>query len=104
MEEVITYKAFDGTSFTNKAECIKYEENLNESLKLKKEIQSYIKQNHNILLKFLTLISSYCETFSCAGDCKGCLFAKDDKICVISDYPEEFDIEELKRIFEECGK
>lgn len=36
MEEVIIYKAFDGTTFANKAECIRHEENLNESLKLKK--------------------------------------------------------------------
>lgn len=104
MEEVITYKAFDGTSFENKAECVRYEENLNESLKLKKEIQSYVKRNYNILLEFLSLVKCYCTTFSCVGDCKGCLFAKDDQSCMISDMPEEFDIEELEKIFKECSK
>lgn len=104
MEEIITYKAFDGTTFTNKAECIKHEENLNESLKLKKEIQSYIRQNHNVILEFLALVKCYCMTFSWAGDCKGCLFAKDDQCCVISDMPEEFDIEELEKIIERCNK
>lgn len=104
MEEVITYKAFDGTTFTNKAECIRHEENLNESLKLKKEIKSYIRQNHNILLEFLALVKCYCTTFSYVGDCKGCLFAKDDQYCVISDMPEEFDIEELEKIFKECSE
>ena len=101
MEEVITYKAFDGTTFTNKAECIRHEENLNESLKLKKEIKSYVNRNYNILLEFLALVRSYCKTFSYVGDCKGCLFAKDDQYCVISDMPEEFDIEELEKIFKE---
>lgn len=104
MEEVITYKAFDGITFTNKAECIRHEENLNESLKLKKEIKSYVRQNHNILLEFLALVKCYCMTFSYVGDCKGCLFAKDDQYCVISDMPEEFDIEELERIFKECSE
>ena len=104
MEEVITYRAFDGTTFTNKAECIRHEENLNESLKLKKEIKSYVEQNYNILLEFLALVRSYCKTFFYVGDCKGCLFAKDDQCCVISDMPEEFDIEELERIFKECSK
>jgi len=104
MEEVITYKAYDGTSFTSKAECIRYEENLNESLKLKKEIKSYLNKNSNSILSFLILARSYCETFSLVGDCKGCLFAKDDQDCVISEMPEEFDIEELEKIFKECSK
>lgn len=109
MEEVITYKAFaykafDGTTFTSKAECIRYEENLNESLKLKKEIKSYLNKNSNSILSFLILARSYCKTFSWVGDCKGCLFAKDDQDCVISDMPEDFDIEELKNIIERCNK
>lgn len=104
MEEIITYKAFDGTSFQNKAECIRYEENLNESLKLKKEIQSYVKQNHNIILEFLALVKCYCMTLSLS--CKGCLFAEaeNDQCCAISD----MDIKELekiiKEIIEECDK
>lgn len=97
MNKVTTYVAFDGTTFNNESECLRYEQNkiASDTSEKAQEIIEYLRCNRLTIFSLLTMIKHYCAYFGEAGTCKGCIFADENDSCNFGDMPESIDIEAL---------
>ena len=98
MEEIKRYKAFDGQMFDNQSECMKYEADLLNRKEIECKMLNCLQIHKSTIINFLDLAKGYCNTFSIAEDCKGCVFQNDNLTCMLGDMPEDFCLDDIEAL------